>query len=314
MEKKKSILTKPWLVAILAMFCCALWGSATPFIKIGYELAMPGRDLMPTFEKITSTILFAGLRFTLAGILTVLIYSIGRKKFLLPQKHNWDKVLKISAFQTVLQYFFFYIGLSYTTGVKGTVITGGCNVFFSILIASLLFRQEKLTFKKIFACLIGFAGVILINLNGLELSFNFFGDGFALISSICYAMSSSLVKIYSKDEDPVILSGWQFIIGGIVMVVIALCLGGHVDLGSLSAIGVLLYLSALSAVAYSLWGMLLKHNPVSKVSIYSFMTPVFGVLLSVLMLSEQSAATPLQLVVTLVLICTGILIVNYKKD
>lgn len=314
MEKNNSILTKPWLVAILAMFCCALWGSATPFIKIGYEIAMPGRDLMPTFEKIVSTILFAGVRFTLAGVLTVLIYSVGRKKFLLPQKRNWDKVLKISAFQTVLQYFFFYIGLSYTTGVKGTVITGGCNVFFSILIASLLFRQEKLTFKKIFACIIGFAGVILINLKGLEFNFNFFGDGFALISSICYAMSSSLVKIYSKDEDPVILSGWQFIIGGAVMVVVALLLGGHIDLSSIKAIGVLLYLSALSAVAYSLWGVLLKHNPVSKVSVYSFMTPVFGVLLSVLLLSEPSSATPLQLIVTLILICTGILIVNYKKD
>ena len=127
-------------------------------------------------------------------------------------------------------------------------------------------------------------------------------------------MSSSLVKIYSKDEDPVILSGWQFIIGGSVMVLISLLLGGHISLNGIKAIGVLLYLSALSAVAYSVWGMLLKHNPVSKVSIYSFMTPVFGVLLSVLMLAEPSSATPLQLIVTLILICTGILIVNYKKD
>ena len=98
------------------------------------------------------------------------------------------------------------------------------------------------------------------------------------------------------------------------MVIVALLLGGHIDLSSIKAIGVLLYLSALSAVAYSLWGVLLKHNPVSKVSIYSFMTPVFGVLLSVLLLSEPSSATPIQLIITLVLICTGILIVNYKKD
>lgn len=35
---KSKILSNPWVVAVLALFCAALWGSATPFIKIGYEL------------------------------------------------------------------------------------------------------------------------------------------------------------------------------------------------------------------------------------------------------------------------------------
>ncbi len=304
--KKKNIFTNTFVVAVLALFCCALWGSATPFIKIGYELILPAKN-------VSSTILFAGIRFALAGVITVLIYSIARRRFLYPKRENISKVVKISCFQTIIQYVFFYIGLSNTTGVKGTIASGS-NAFFAMLVASLIFRQEKLTFKKVFACLIGFLGIVLVNLEGLDFNMNFTGDCFVIFSAIAYAVSSVLIKIYSRDEDPVVLSGYQFILGGIVMIIIGAVFGGVVSFGSAAAVGVLLYLACLSAVAYSLWGVLLKHNPVSKVTIYSFMIPVFGVILSSLMLDEASRVQPLNLIVTLVLVCTGIIILNYKKD
>ena len=154
--EKNNFFTKGIAVFYFRMLCCALWGSATPFIKTGYELMLPEKD-------VASTILFAGIRFFLAGAITVLIYSIGRNKFLYPKKENVGKVAIISVFQTIIQYIFFYIGLANTTGVKGTIISGS-NTFFSILIASLVFRQEKLTLRKIFACLLGFAGIIVVNL------------------------------------------------------------------------------------------------------------------------------------------------------
>lgn len=303
--KSNKIFANPVFVAITAVFCCALWGSATPFIKIGYSLILPEKNVV-------STILFAGIRFTLAGILTVLIYSLARRKLLYPKRENISKVLTVSAFQTVIQYIFFYVGLANTTGVKGAIASGS-NAFFSILVASLIFRQERLTFKKIIACIIGFAGVVIINLKGLEFTMNFMGDGFVIFSAIAYAVSSVLIKRYSKYEDPVVISGYQFIIGGAFMIILGVILGGKVTFESMQAVLVLLYLSALSAVAYSLWGVLLKYNPVSKVAIYSFMIPVFGTLLSKLMLPEDSNVDPINLVVTLVLICTGIFILNYQK-
>ena len=91
-------------------------------------------------------------------------------------------------------------------------------------------------------------------------------------------------------------------------------MGGNIVIESWAAVLVLLYLSALSAVAYSLWGVLLKYNPVSKVAIYSFTTPVFGVILSYLMLSENSNVGVINLILTLLLVSTGIFILNYKKD
>ena len=305
LQKKPSIFQNPLVVIFGALLCCALWGSATPFIKTGYELLLPERD-------VPSTILFAGIRFTLAGILTVLIYSVARRKVLYPKKENLPRVLIIAAFQTVIQYIFFYVGLANTSGVKGTILSGS-SAFFSVLIASLVFRQEKLTPKKIIACLLGLAGIIVVNLQGLEFTMNFFGDAFVLFSTISLAFSSVLIKRFSKHEDPVVLSGYQFIFGGIFMVLVGIVFGGKIVLTSAVGLLVLLYLALLSAVAYALWGMLLKFNSVSRVTIFSFTTPIFGTLLSLLMLTEQTRVEPINLIITLLLVSAGIFLLNYQK-
>ena len=302
-------LSHPLAVSAIALLCCLLWGSATPFIKLGYQYMMPERD-------VPSTILFAGIRFLFAGILTVVIFSIARRRVLFPKAKSWGKVCLVSVFQTVLQYIFFYVGLANTSGVKGTILTGS-STFFAILISSLIFRMEKLDVKKIAACVLGLAGIVAININGLELSMNFLGDGFCIFSAVSLGVSSTLIKIFSKDEDPVTISGYQFIIGGTVMICIGLAFGGKIDLSSAAGVGILVYLSLLSAVAYSLWGMLLKHNPVSRVTVFSFTTPVFGVLLTLLMialklLDETSNVSPLSLILALALVSGGILLLNIK--
>ena len=303
------IFSNPLFITLVALLCCALWGSATPAIKIGYQLMLPDKD-------VPSTILFAGIRFFFAGILTVVIFSIARKKFLYPKVENLGRVGIVASIQTVLQYIFFYVGLANTSGVKGTILTGS-STFFAILIAALIFKQEKLNTKKIVACVLGLSGIIIINLNGLSLSMNFLGDAFCVFSAISLAFSSTLIKRFSKYEDPVTISGYQFILGGAVMIIIGLAFGGKIDLSSAAGVGILVYLSLLSAVAYSLWGMLLKHNPVSRVTVFSFTTPVFGVLLTLLMialklLDETSNVSPLSLILALALVSGGILLLNIK--
>ena len=137
---------------------------------------------------------------------------------------------------------------------------------------------------------------------------------FVILSTVSYAVSSVLMKNFSKSEDPVVISGYQFMMGGAFMIIVGLLTGGNITVSGGAAIGVLVYLSFLSAIAYALWGVLLKHNPVSRVTVFSFMIPVFGVILSTVMLPENSGVSPISLVITLVLICTGILMLNYKKD
>lgn len=306
MEQNKNIFTNPIVLTLSALLCCALWGSATPAIKTASALLIP-------VSGVPSTILFAGIRFFFAGIITIAIYSIARKKLLVFKKENLPRVLTVASFQTVIQYIFFYIGLTNTTGVKGTIASGS-SAFFCVLIASLIFRQEKLTVRKVIACILGLCGIVIINLQGLELTMNFLGDGFVILSTVAYSFSSVFMKRFSKHEDPVVLSGYQFIFGGAFMILLGLLLGGRVSFESTKGVIVLIYLSFLSAIAYALWGMLLKHNPVSKVTIFSFTTPVFGTILSLIFLPEHSGVDPINLVITLILVCGGILLLNYQVN
>ena len=301
-SEKASIFTRPYVLIFSALLCCALWGSASPAIKIGYQLL--------SVSGVPSTILFAGVRFFMAGVITVLIYSLARRRFLYPKKENIPRVLTVSAFQTVIQYIFFYIGLANTTSVKGTIASGS-SAFFCVLIASLVFKQEKLTAKKILACVLGFAGIIVVNLSGLTLTMNFLGDGFVILSTVSYAFSSVLMKRFSKHEDPVVISGYQFIVGGAFMIILGLSLGGEISLSSGGGIALLIYLAFLSAIAYALWGLLLKFNPVSRVSIFSFTTPIFGTILSILLLPGTSGTSPINIAITLVLVSAGIFLLNY---
>ena len=306
MKQNSNIFTNPIILTLSALLCCALWGSATPAIKTASALLIP-------VSGVPSTILFAGIRFFMAGIITIAIYSIARKKLLVFKKENLPRVLTVASFQTVIQYIFFYVGLTNTTGVKGTIASGS-SAFFCVLIASLIFRQEKLTARKIIACILGLLGIIIINLQGLELTMNFLGDGFVILSTVAYSFSSVFMKRFSKYEDPVVLSGYQFIFGGAFMILLGLLLGGRVSFESTKGVVILVYLAFLSAVAYALWGMLLKHNPVSKVTIFSFTTPIFGTILSLLLLPEHSGVDPLNLIITLILVSGGILLLNYQTN
>ena len=125
------------------------------------------------------------------------------------------------------------------------------------------------------------------------------------------------MKDYTQNEDPVMLSGYQFLAGGVIMIAVGFLMGGRVKGFTAASTGMLLYLAFLSAVAYTLWGILLKYNPVSKVAIYGFMNPVIGVLLSALLLGEGEQAFHIKNILALILVSAGIVIVNVfplKRD
>ena len=119
-----------------------------------------------------------------------------------------------------------------------------------------------------------------------------------------------MIKRYSQRENPVTLSGYQFFIGGIFLTIIGLLFGGRITHISVQAVMLLIYLALVSSIAYTLWGILLKYNPVGKVAVFGFMNPIFGVILSAWLLGEQNQAFSIIGVVSLLLTCIGIYIVN----
>lgn len=302
----KDKLSRPYIVWLVAGICCLLWGSAYPMIKIGYRL-----NNIDTTNSAT-IVLFAGIRFIIAGVLTIIIFSIASKQFLVPKNvKTCKRIVNLSLYQTILQYLFFYLGLAYTTGVNASII-GGSGIFIPLLISAFIFKQEKLKANKLVGCLLGFSGVCLAGLVGIKTKLGFqVGDLLIFLSSVSYSFSSAFMKKYSKEENPALLSGYQFVFGGAVMSVVGLILGGRITFTTFGAI-VLVYLSLVSAVAYSLWSILLKHNDVSKVAVCGSMTPIFGFILSYTLLKENNGSILFNLL-GLGLVVIGIIIVNIKR-
>ena len=305
MKQTKTTLTKTWVVAALACVCCLLWGSAIPLIKTGYRL------MQVDSADTASQIVFAGVRFALAGILVLIFASISERKVMIPDRTILKYAVPVCLAQTVCQYFFFYIGVAHTSGVKGAIITGLGN-FIAILLSCFIFRKERMTGRKMIGCILGFAGVVVINLmgNSLDAGFKLTGEGFILIAQFSYGMSTVLINIFSRKVSPVILSGTQFTMGGIVLFLIGKIMGGH--LGVVNAAGIIFYLAMVSAVAYTLWSVLLAWNDVSRVAIFGFVNPLFSVILSALVLGEVRQAFNLGSLIALFLVCVGIYVVNRK--
>ena len=292
---------------LTAFFCCVLWGSASPAIKIAYSLFRIGP------EDTASRIMLAGARFMIAGVMTIVFGSVLAKKPLIPKETSWPKVAALALVQTVGQYYFFFMALANTSGVRGSIINASGN-FIAILFAAYIFRFEKMTARKLLGCLVGFAGIVMI-LGGVQAlmdggAVTLAGEGAMLIADFFYAASGCLIKIFSRDENPVTLSGWQFLIGGAILFAIGSLIGGHLVFYSSACAWNLLYMGFISAGAYTLWGVLLKYNPVSRVSILGFINPVMGVLLSALFLGEGTEAFSLRGLLSLVLVSAGIIIVN----
>ncbi len=306
--KKNKFLDTGLGVFLAAILANLLWGSASPCIKLGYQLFQISSD------AVMSQIFFAGIRFTLAGVLTVIFGSLTEHRLLVPGKGSAGMLIALALTQTILQYTFFYMGLSKAPGYKGSVISPS-SVFFAVLLATIVLRQEKLTVRKILGCVIGFAGVVLVSLQsaGDAGGFRWDGEGFLVLAAFSYACSTVLIKRFSQRENPVTLSGYQFIIGGFVMAAVSFLGGGRLQPVSAKAWLLMLYLGLLSAVAYTLWSLLLQRHPVSHITVYSFANPVFGVILSALLLDEgKNLNVPLCLL-SLLLVSLGVWIVNSRS-
>lgn len=305
MDKKKFFTNKINIV-IVAVICTFLWGSAFPAVKLGYELFNISSS--DTYTKF----IFAGYRFFLAGIIVLIIKLLMKESIFNLKIKDIKEISVLGVMQTTLQYIFFYLGLTYTTGVRGSIING-TGTFFSIILAHFIYKNDKLNFNKIIGCIVGFLGVIIANLGGLNgASFTLKGEGFIMIASFMLSISSIYSKKISQNKDAYTVTGYQLAIGGLILTIAGYLLGGHLTNFNLKSISLLLYMSVLSAIAFALWAQLLKYNKVSVVSVFNFLIPIFGTLLSGIILKEN--IFDIKILIALILVCTGIYLVYKKKE
>lgn len=286
-------------VILPAILCNMLWGSAYPGIKMGYEAF----NIITTSQKL----LFAGIRFIIAGIIVLGISIPIQKKLPSLTKKSTPLIFITAIIYTALQYIFFYIGLSNTSGTNGSIVNS-TTTFMAVILSHFVYKNDKITFPKLFGTIIGFIGVLTVCFSEGIGKFRIDGEGFIMIAALCFVVGSMISKRASADSDAFTVTGYNLLIGGIILSVSGILLGGRLDSVNLTGIINLLYLAVLSAAAFTIWTLLLKHNNVGSISVYNFIIPLFGSFLSALFLHENIFKP--EYAAALVLVSLGIIIVN----
>lgn len=217
----------------------------------------------------------------------------------------------LALIQTSLQYIFYYIGLSHVAGVKSSIIQS-TNAFLVVLISAILIPSEKVNPNILIALLLGTAGIIISNgpAEGASGGVRFAGEGFVLIATTLNALASVMIRKYGKGENSFILTAFQFMIGAVVLILLGHTLAGRPLALTPKGCLMILYGAFISATSFSIWTSVLQHYHANEFGVYKLFIPIFGSLLSVIVLDE---AFTLNMAAGLALVLFGSFILNKKK-
>ena len=297
----KELLNKKWFAAVGAIICTALWGSAYPVIKYSYAKL----NIVSVADKLT----FAGARFLIAGVMVFIAAWIIRKKPPTIPRNLIGGAILYGAVQTGLMYILNYIGVANTSATKTSILTAA-SAFFAVLLAPLVFKGERLTVLKVIGVILGFSGIIVVNLPGLDGGFAFMGEGLVLIAALLNTAGGFIGKRIAGGR-VFEMTAYQLIFGALLILAVALPMGGSF---AFTAEGLLLtlYLAFVSAAAFTLWTALLTRHDAGKILVFNLLIPVFGAIWSYLILGERQIFDPLYLLSVIMIAC-GIFFVNYTK-
>ena len=303
-DEKKNIFQRPLWVALFALTAATAWGWAYPLIKLGFEEFAIEPSM--TAEKM----LFAGVRFTLAGMLVLGIARGAKINFALKSRDGYWYMLLFALMNTTLHYAFFYIGLSHSGGARAAILNS-LGVFLLVIFACLFFKSDKLTGRKIIGCIVGFTGILILNVGGGDSGkFTLQGDGMIVLNALCAAVAGLMTRGLGKRVDVFVGTGYSLAIGGILLIVPALFMGAGIPQITAWGVIILLLLVGISTLGFMLYNKLLTCNPVGKVAIYNSLIPIVGAITSSLCLDEPFYW---KYIIAAMLATAGIYIINRGK-
>ena len=281
-----SIFQRPVWVALLAFIAAFSWGWAFPLVKLGFA------EYGITQDMTASKMLFAGLRFGLAGIIILLIAATTGRSFSYKStapKGSFSNALFLLLFalmNTTLHYACFYIGLSYSQGARAAILNS-MSVFTLVILACIFFKSDKMTYRKMLGCVVGFAGILTLNMGNQESgAFTLLGDGLIILNALCGAFAGLLTRGVNKRIDVFVGTGYSLAVGGFLLIIPSLLMGATLPHITLWGVCILALLVGISTIGFALYNKLLTCNPIGKVAIWNSLIPVVGALTSCICLHE----------------------------
>ena len=299
-----ALFAAPAAAVILAIVCNCLWGSAFPFIKMGYRLfAIDSADT-------ASILCFAGVRFMLAALLVWLCgLALNRRPLPMPKGRVLAQCCGLGLWQTALQYFFYYSAAAALTGAMGGILNS-TQSFLGVILAHFVYgKADRMTRSKALGCVLGFGGVLVATL-GDHGGGSAWGMIAMLTASVIFAFAGPWNKSVTQKADSFSVCCINLGVGGLALAVAGFAMGGHLAPQSAAGLPVLLFLAFISGAGYVLWALLMKNNPVSRIAVFGLLIPVITVLLSALLNGET--LMDWRYLAALVLVCAGICLVNRR--
>ncbi len=284
---------------IIWLILCLIWGTTWFFIKIGLE------DLPP--------ITFAASRFILA--LVILAFIIYFQKIPLPKtKRDWKLLALTGVLQFSINYSLVFWSEQYISSGLAAVLQAMITVF-GLVLAWIHLPNERITWIKITAVLLGISGVAVIFIEQLQVNswLAFAGCAAIVVGAYAAAHGSILVKAYGGNLHPASLVFWQMMFGILPTIIYALSFEGNpLKLNwTWRAIFSILYLTIFGTIAaFWLYYWLLSKIESTKAMMISLVTPLLAVIIGGIFLGER---LPLQSFFGGLLILASIGLIVFRK-
>lgn len=286
----------------LAVAVMLLWGSLFPCVKLGYKAF--------SVTSNSDILLFAGVRFVICGALITLFAFFKNRKDLRFSRRELLLTVLMGAFAIILHYTFTYIGLSMTDSSK-TALLKQAGALLYIAFSAFFFKDDKLTLQKLLGTVIGFSGIVVLNIGGGGISFGM-GEVLILLASVCTVASNVIGKHLYATKAPVAAMGVSQLFGGAVMLIIGFLSGGSMSIAESKAFPIMGYIVFASSLSYCIWSLLVKAGKLSGLFIIKFLEPIFACIFGWILLGEDILKW--QYLISFLLVIFGISVSKIKTN
>lgn len=274
-----------------------IWGSSFLFIKLGVN------EMPPAFV--------AGGRLA-SGVLFLLL-ALRVQRLGLPRRSLLGKLAVVALLNNTIPWILIPWGEQHISSSLASILNATMPIF-TVLVAHVVTRDDRLTWLKLGGIVIGFVGVIvLIGADLRDITGNSaLGDMAVLLASVSYALGAVYARQTLRGEDHTVLATGQL---GLALVfttpLMLLSLGAVQATPSLTAISAVVALGVLgSGLAYIIYYWLIERASASQVSLVTYLLPITAILWGAALLSETIGANT---ILGLLLICAGIFLVNKRS-
>jgi len=260
-------------VGLGATLVMLLWALCFPLISVGLADAPP--------------MTFAGLRAALSGVVLIAAAEwLGRPA--IRDRTIWNGIVLVGLTATSLGFFGMFYGGGLVAPGLATVIANTQPLIAAVLAWAYL--SEDLSPVHRSGLLAGFAGIALIGISGLAgTESQLIGIVLIQLAAVGIAVGNVALKRLAGRVDTLRAMGWQLVIGSLPLALLAVAIEDPTAIDwSLRFVTNLIVLSVFgTAVAFVLWFALLQHARLSRLNVFTFLTPIFGLIIGVGFFTER---------------------------